>query len=61
VVPLSMLQPLGLLDLIPLFALLFAATAMVTRLVLPSDLQLAMEMVRNKVLAPLARRSTPDA
>jgi hypothetical protein len=57
----GMLQPLGLLYLIPLFALLFAATAMVTRLVLPSDLQLAMEMVRNKVLAPLARRSTPDA
>jgi hypothetical protein len=56
-----MLQPLGLLYLIPLFALLFAATAMVTRLVLPSDLRLAMEMVRNKVLAPLARRSTPDA
>jgi hypothetical protein len=60
-VPLSMLQPLGLLYLVPLFALLFAAAAMVTRLVLPSDLRLAMEMVRNKVLAPLARRSTPDA
>jgi O-antigen/teichoic acid export membrane protein len=61
VVPLSMLQPLGLLYLIPLFALLFAVTAMVTRLVLPSDLRLAMEMVRNKVIAPLARRSAPDA
>jgi hypothetical protein len=48
------------LYLIPLFALLFAVTAMVTRLVLPSDLRLAMEMVRNKVLAPLARRSAPD-
>ena len=60
VVPLSMLQPLGLLYLIPLFALLFALTAMVTRLVLPSDLRLAMEMVRTKVLAPPARRSAPD-
>ena len=61
VVPLSMLQPLGLLYLIPLFALLFAVMAMVTRLVLPSDLRLAMEMVRNKVLAPAAKRSAPDA
>lgn len=61
VVPLSMLQPLGLLYLIPLFALLFAVTAMVTRLVLPSDLRLAMEMVRNKVLAPVAKGSAPDA
>jgi polysaccharide transporter, PST family len=61
VVPLSMLQPLGLLYLIPLFALLFAVTTMATRLVLPSDLRLALEMVRNKVLAPLARRSASDA
>jgi O-antigen/teichoic acid export membrane protein len=59
VVPLSMLQPLGLLYLTPLFALLFSVTAVVTRLVLPSDLRLAMEMVRNK-LAPMARRSAPD-
>ncbi len=59
VVPLSMLQPLGLLYLTPLFVLLFAVTAMVTRLVLPSDLRLAMEMVRSK-LAPMARRSAPD-
>ena len=59
VVPLSMLQPLGLLYLTPLFALLFAVTAMVTRLVLPSDLRLALEMVRNK-LAPMARPSAPD-
>ena len=59
VVPLSMLQPLGLLFLTPLFALLFAATAMVTRLVLPSDLRLAFEMVQNK-LAPATRRSAPD-
>ncbi len=59
VVPLSMLQPLGLLYLTPLFALLFAVMAVVTRLVLPSDLRLAMEMVRSK-LAPMARRSAPD-
>jgi hypothetical protein len=59
VVPLSMLQPLGLLYLTPLFALLFAVTAMVTRLVSPSDLRLALEMARNK-LAPVAGRSAPD-
>jgi O-antigen/teichoic acid export membrane protein len=59
-VPLAMLQPLGLLSLTPLFALLFAAIAMVTRLVLPSDLRLAMEIVRGKLLAPQARKSAPD-
>jgi O-antigen/teichoic acid export membrane protein len=53
VVPLSMLQPLGLLYLIPLFALLFAVTALVTRLVLPSDLRLAMEVARSRVLPPV--------
>jgi O-antigen/teichoic acid export membrane protein len=52
IVPLSMLQPLGLPYLIPLFALLFAIAAMVTRLVLPSDLRLAMEVARSRVLAP---------
>jgi len=60
VVPLSMLQPLGLLYLTPLFALLFAVTAMVTRLVLPSDLRLAMEVARSSVFAPQATKSTPD-
>jgi hypothetical protein len=60
IVPLSMLQPLGLLYLIPLFVLLFAVTAMVTRLVLPSDLRLAMEIVRSRVLAPQATKSAPD-
>jgi O-antigen/teichoic acid export membrane protein len=60
VVPLSMLQPLGLLYLTPLFALLFAVTAMVTRLVLPSDLRLAMEIVRSRVLAPQPTKSAPD-
>ncbi len=52
VVPLAMLQPIGLLYLIPLFTLLFAATAMVTRLVVPSDLRLVMEIVRSRVVAP---------
>jgi O-antigen/teichoic acid export membrane protein len=60
VVPLAMLQPLGLLYLIPLFGLLFAATAMVTQLVLPSDLRLVMEVVRSRVLAPPATRSAQD-
>jgi len=60
VVPLSMLQPLGLLYLIPLFALLFAVTAMVTRLILPSDLRLAMEAARSRALAPQAK-SAPDS
>jgi hypothetical protein len=59
-VPLSMLQPLGLLYLTPLFALLFAVTAMVTRLILRSDLRLAMEVARSRVLAPRATKSAPD-
>ena len=46
VVPLSMLQPLSVLYLTPLFALLFAVTAMVTRLVSPSDLRLVTEVTR---------------
>jgi O-antigen/teichoic acid export membrane protein len=60
VIPLSLLQPLGLLYLTPLFALLFAVTAMITRLVLPSDLRLAMEVLRSRVLAPPATKSAPD-
>jgi O-antigen/teichoic acid export membrane protein len=60
VVPLSMLQPLGLLYLTPLFALLFAVTAVATRLVLPSDLRLAMEVVRRRALAPQATKAAPD-
>jgi O-antigen/teichoic acid export membrane protein len=60
VAPLSMLQPLGLLYLTPLFALSFAVTAMVTRLVLPSDLRLAMEVARSRVLAFQAAKSAPD-
>jgi O-antigen/teichoic acid export membrane protein len=60
VVPLSMLQPLGLLYLTPLFVLLFPVTAMATRLVLLSDLRLAMEFARSRVLALRAAKSAPD-
>jgi len=60
VVPLAMLQPLGLLYLTPLFALLFAVAAMITRLVLPSDLRLALDAVRSKVLPTPATKSAPD-
>jgi O-antigen/teichoic acid export membrane protein len=59
VAPLSMLQPLGLTYLTPLFVLLFVVTAMVTRLVLPSDLRLAMEVARSRLLA-LQAKSAPD-
>ena len=58
VVPLSMLQPLGLLYLAPLYVLLFAVTALVTRLVVPNDLRLFLEMARSK-LAPMAGPSAP--
>jgi len=61
VAPLSMLQPLGLLYLTPLFVLLFAVAAMVTRLVLPSDLRLAMEIVRSRVPGLQATKSAPDS
>jgi len=60
VVPISMLQPLGFLYLTPLFALVFAVMAMVTRHVLPSDLRLAMEVARSRVLASQATKSAPD-
>jgi O-antigen/teichoic acid export membrane protein len=59
--PLLMLQPLALGYLTPLFLLLFAVTAMVTRLVLPSDLRLAMEVARSRVLALRAMNSAPDS
>lgn len=48
---LSMLQPLGLLYRTPLFVLFFAAAAIVTRLILPSDLRLAIEAARGRGLA----------
>jgi O-antigen/teichoic acid export membrane protein len=58
--PLSMLQPLALWYLTPLFLLLFAVSAMVTRLVLPSDLRLAMEVARSRVFAFQATKSATD-
>jgi len=58
--PLSMLQPLGLWYLTPLFALLFAVVAMATRLILPSDLRLAMEVARSRVFMPEATKSAPN-
>jgi O-antigen/teichoic acid export membrane protein len=61
VVPLSMLQPLGLLYLVPLFVLLFVPAAMVTRLILPSDIRLATEVVRTTVLALQSAKSAPDS
>jgi O-antigen/teichoic acid export membrane protein len=61
VVPLSMFQPLGLLFLTPVFALLFVVTAMVTRLLLPSDLRLAVEVVRSRVFASKATKSASDS
>jgi O-antigen/teichoic acid export membrane protein len=60
VAPLAMLQPLGLLYLTPLFVLLFGVVAMATRLVLPSDLRLALDAVRSKVLAPWAAKSASE-
>jgi O-antigen/teichoic acid export membrane protein len=60
VVPLSMLQPLGLFYLIPLFVLLFTVAAVVTRLVLPSDLALAMEVARSRMQMHQAPKSAPD-
>jgi O-antigen/teichoic acid export membrane protein len=60
ITPLSMLQPLGLLYLTPLFVLLFIILAMATRLILPSDLRLAIEMVRARVFAPSATKSASD-
>jgi O-antigen/teichoic acid export membrane protein len=60
VVPLSVLQPLGLWSLIPLFGSLFVVSALITRLVSPQDLRLAMEAVRSKMLGSLARRPAPE-
>jgi O-antigen/teichoic acid export membrane protein len=60
VAPLSMLQPLWLLFLVPLFGLLFAMVAMATRLITPSDLRLALEMVRSKLFTPSAPKSASN-
>lgn len=49
VLPLSLMGPLQLWYLVPLFALVFALVAMITRLVLPSDLQHALDIARDGV------------
>jgi O-antigen/teichoic acid export membrane protein len=59
VAPLSMLQPLGLFYLAPLFGLLFMSVAMLIRLILPSDLRLAIEVARRGVLVFRATKSAP--
>jgi O-antigen/teichoic acid export membrane protein len=59
--PLSMLKPLGLLYFIPMFLACFAVTAIVFRLILPSDLQLAMGLVRSWRLAPEATKPASDS
>jgi O-antigen/teichoic acid export membrane protein len=46
--PLSMLKPLGLFYVIPMFLASFAVVAIVFRLILPSDLRLAMGLVRSR-------------
>lgn len=60
VVPLLMLQPIGLWYLVPLVALAFALIAVVTRLILPNDLRLAMEVARGRVFVHEATKSAPD-
>jgi O-antigen/teichoic acid export membrane protein len=56
-VPLSLLQPIGIWYLTPLFALLFVAAAIITRLILPRDMWLAMEVARSSVF--MATKSAP--
>lgn len=51
VLPLSLLQPLELWYLVPLFTLLFAIIALTTRLVLPSDLRTAINLARGSIFA----------
>jgi O-antigen/teichoic acid export membrane protein len=50
VLPLSAMQPLELWFLAPLFALAFFMAAMATRLILPNDLRVALNFVRNVIL-----------
>jgi O-antigen/teichoic acid export membrane protein len=61
IVPLSLLPPLGLLYLVPLFTLVLAAATIATRLILPSDLQLAIEIARSRWLSLRASRSALDS
>lgn len=49
--PLSLLQPLELWYQVPLFTILLGAAALVTQLVLPSDLRLAMNFARERIVA----------
>ena len=58
--PLLMLQPLGLWYLTPLFALLFVVAALVARLILPSDLRLAIEVVRSRMFMLEVTKSAPN-
>jgi hypothetical protein len=57
---LSMLPPVGLLYLIPVFVVVLAAAAMVTRLILPSDLRLAIEVARSRGFGWQAMKSGQD-
>ncbi|HET6389430.1 oligosaccharide flippase family protein [Hyphomicrobium sp.] len=59
VLPLSPVEPLPLWGLVPLYALVFAIAAMATRLVLPSDLQHAWDIVRS--FWPAEVKSPADA
>lgn len=51
VLPISLLQPLALWYLAPLFALSFAIVALTTRLVLPSDVRTAIDLARGSIFA----------
>jgi O-antigen/teichoic acid export membrane protein len=57
VVPLSILQPLGLLYLVPLYLIAIAITAIATRLLLPSDLRLLASLVRSRIISAQATKS----
>jgi O-antigen/teichoic acid export membrane protein len=61
VIPLAMLQPLGLFYLVTLFFPLFAGASMVARLILPSDLKLAMDIARSKLFVFQATKSASDS
>jgi hypothetical protein len=55
-----MMQPIGLLYRVPLFVVLIAAAALITRLVSQSDLRLVMEVLRSRGLALPAIKSAQD-
>ena len=60
VAPLSMLQPLGLLYLTPLFVVVFAAVAFATRLVVAKDLEFAREFARGRGFGVQPKQSDLD-